>query len=85
MKTLITSVSLQANEQFNLFTVFTKQEFKGITYDGFTPYKSFSEATEQAIKMTKIWDVNCMAIAKGYDLITFDYSGTKKVKFIATK
>jgi hypothetical protein len=85
MKTLITSVTLQANEQFNQFTVFTTSEFKGIVYDGFTPYKSFLEATEQAEKMTKIWDANCMAITKGYELITFNYVGAKKVEFIQTK
>jgi hypothetical protein len=85
MKTLITSVTLQVNENFNQFTVFTTQNFKGQIYDGFTPYKSLLEATEQAEKMTKIWDVNCMAITKGYELINFKLNGTKEVKFVQTK
>ncbi len=85
MKTLITSVTLQVSEKFNEFTVFTTQNFKGHVYDGFTPYKSLLEATEEAEKMTKIWNVDCMSTAKGYDLIVFKLDGTKDVQFIQTK
>ena len=85
MKAEILTVALQINENFNSFTVFTTQKFKGLVYDYFTPYSSIDEATNQAVEMTKLWNSEVMSTAKGYELITFKTNGTKEVEFIKTK
>lgn len=85
MKTLIKEITLQVIEEFNQFTVFTKYERNGNSYDGFTPYKTLEKAMFEAKNMANFWNADFMSTANGYTLKTFELGGAKKVEFINTK
>jgi|GEM_PF-4185463 len=86
MRTRITDVTLQINENFKSKTVFTTYQNEGQEpYDGFTPYPTLEEANKAATLMTGTCNNDFISDVKGYNQKLFKLSGLRVDSFITTK